>query len=223
MSARTTRRRWARLLTPLAAAAFAVAGLGVASATTTTVGHGENDFGLTTGFYRGHQVEFTYSKGFFCDTTVAAASTTGCEAGQKWKVAPSTQHDPLYITVPLGFSVPHRHIDCPDRLTCVDHPSTMDLSRLAPALAPLFNTTPDKLAPALRDFATPGHDHFLGDLNAHKGEWWDVYVVGITDKATYDRIHAHRDLAYITSLLKAKDPHVVGPIPTNLFLFFAAK
>ena len=223
MSARTSGRRWARVLAPLAAATFAVAGLGVAQATTTSPGHGENDFGLTTGFYQGRQVSFEYSQGFWCDTSVTAASATGCEAGAKWNMAPSTQHDPLYITVPLGFSVPMRHIDCPAGRTCVDHPETIDLSRLAPALAPLFKTTADKLAPALKDFATPGHDHFLTDLNGGKAEWWDVYVVGVTDKRVYDAIHAHQDYRYIESLLAAKDPHVVGPIPTNVFLYFGAK
>lgn len=222
MSARTSGRRWARVLAPLAAATFAVAGLGVAQATTTSPGHGENDFGMTAGFYKGHTVTFTYSKGFYCDTTVPAASSTGCEAGAKWKVAPSRQHDPLYVMVPLGFNVPARVMDCPSHLTCVDHAETMDLSRLAPALAPLFGTTADKLAPALKDYATPGHDHFITDKNRDRPEWWDVYVIGVTNRATYDTIHAHRDYRYIQRLLAEKNPHVVGPIPTNMFLYFSA-
>ena len=223
MSETTSRRRLARVLAPLAAAAFAVAGLGVANANTETVGHGQNEYGLTAGFHAGAKVDFVYSKGFFCDTSVAAASSTGCEVGQKWKVAPRAQHDPLFITVPLGFSVPGPHMDCPNTLKCVDHPYTIDLSRLAPALAPIFKTTPEELAPVLENYVTPGHDHFLTDLNNGKPEWWDVYVVGVTDRATYDAIHAHRSYSYIQSLLKAKNKHVVGPIPTNLFLFFGAK
>ena len=84
-----------------------------------------------------------------------ATSSTGCEVGGKWKVAPSKQHDPVFITVPLGFDVPMSHIDCPSMLTCVDHPATLDLTRLAPALAPLFKTTSEKLTPALPTAATP--------------------------------------------------------------------
>ncbi len=220
MSTRTwTRRRIAGVMAPLAAVAIAAGGLGIAQATT-TVGHGPNEFGKTVGFYQGSSVDFTYTHGFYCDSTVAAASTTGCEVGAKWKVAPSKQHDPLFITVPLGFSVPMASMDCPDKLTCVDHPATLDMTRLATALAPIFKTTPAALLPALKNFQTPGHDHFLTDLNNGRAEWWDVYVVGVTSRTTYDRIHANGDYRYIQQLIKAKNPTVVGPIPTNLFLFF---
>lgn len=217
-------RRWASLLAPVAAVAIAMTGLGVAQATSQeSPGHGEMEYGKTIGYYRGHTVDFSYSKGFFCDTSIPAKSMTGCEVGAKWKRAPSKQHDPLFITVPLGFTVPHTHTDCPDHLKCVDHPATMDLTRLATALAPIFKTTPAALEPALRDYMTPGHDHFITDLNHNKPEWWDVYVVGVTDRATYDKIHFSKDYRYIQKLIKAKNKHVVGPIPTNLFLYFNSK
>jgi hypothetical protein len=220
----TKRRRMAAVLAPLAAATFAIAGLGAAQATSQSAGHGPMEFGKTDGFYKGQTVEFTYTHGYYCDTSVPAASATHCEVGAKWKKAPVNRtHDPLYITVPLGFAEPMKHIDCPDHLTCVDHPATMDLTRLATALAPIFKTTPAALEPALRDFATPGHDHFLTDLNNNKPEWWDVYVVGVTSKATMDKIHAHKDFRYIQKLIKSGDKTVVGPIPTNLFLYFGTK
>lgn len=214
------RRRSTALLAPLAAVAIAGGALGLTQATASTAAsHGPNEFGMTMGNYQGDHVALTYSHGFWCDLSVAATSTTGCEVGAKWHVAPATQHDPLFITVPLGFTVNHQ-MDCPDKLTCVDHPATLDLTRLAPALAPLFKTTPDKLMPALRNFMTPGHDHFIADLNEGKSEWWDVYVVGVTDRATYDQIQLHQSYRYLHSLITAKNPHVVGPIPTNLFLYF---
>lgn len=224
MSVHTRMRgHWAKVVVPLAAALFAAGGLGVAQATSSGgMGHGEMEFGKTVGFYKGSTVSFTYTHGFFCDTSVHATSSSGCEVGAKWHHAPSSQHDPLYITVPLGFSVPPMRMDCPDKLKCVDHPATVDLTRLAAALAPVYGTTAKKLEPALRDFATPGHDHFITDLNNGKAEWWDVYVVGVTSRATYNAIHAHGSFSYIQKLLQAKDPHVVGPIPTNLFLFFQA-
>jgi hypothetical protein len=211
---------WAKLVLPLALAAFAAGGLGVAQATSNSAGHGPMEFGKTVGFYQGSTVDLTYTKGFWCDTTVTATSTSGCEVGQKWNEAPATQHDPLYITVPLGFTVPMNQMDCPDKLRCVDHPGTLDLTRLASALAPIFGTTPEKLMPALRNFQTPGHDHFLTDLNNGNPEWWDVYVVGVTSRSVYDNIHAHGSFGYIQQLINAKNPHVVGPIPTNLFLYF---
>jgi hypothetical protein len=213
-------RRLIAFIAPIAAVMFAASGLAVAQAASTTVGSGPMEFGKTSGFFKAHTKEFTYAHGYWCDTKVASTASTGCEVGAKWTVAPSKQHDPLFITVPLGFTVPMSKMDCPDKLICVDHPDTLDLTRLAPALAPIFKTTPEKLTPALQNFVTPGHDHFVTDLNNGKAEWWDVYVVGVTNQATYNAIHKSRDYRYIQKLLKAKNPHVVGPIPTNLFLNF---
>jgi hypothetical protein len=184
-------------------------------------GKGPNEFGMTMGSYNGSGSTFTYNHGWYCDRHVRAASKSGCEVGSPARVRPSQQSDPLIITVPLGFTAPG--LDCPDRLTCVDHPMDIDMTRLATALAPIYKTTPAKLAPALRQFVTPGHDHFIDDENAGKAEWWDVHVVGVTDLATYKDIQSHRSLSYLRGLIKAKDKHVVGPIGTNLFLFFAAR
>jgi hypothetical protein len=221
MSLRTTlRRRSTALLAPLAAIAIAGGALGISQAAAgTAASHGPNEYGMTMGNYHGDHVGLTYTHGFWCDLSVPAASSTHCEVGAKWHAAPSAQHDPLFITVPLGFTVNHQ-MDCPDKLTCVDHPATLDLTRLAGALAPIFHTTPSALTPALRNFQTPGHDHFVADLNEGKAEWWDVYVVGVTDRATYDDIQVHQSYRYIKSLIQAKNAHVVGPIPTNLFLYF---
>ena len=90
MSVRSTMNgHWAKVVIPLAAALFAAGGLGVAQATSTGGGHGEMEFGKTVGFYKGSTVTFTYTHGFYCDTTVGAKSATGCEVGQKWNHAPS--------------------------------------------------------------------------------------------------------------------------------------
>jgi hypothetical protein len=185
-------------------------------------GMGENGFGITNGSFARHPSDFTYTHGFWCDTSVPAASTTGCEVGAKWRRAPSRQHDPLIITVPLGFNVPAMRMDCPSTLVCIDHPGTMDLTRLAGALAPIFKTTPAALLPALKNFQTPGHDHFITDKNHRQAEWWDVYVVGVTNPATFNRIHRHRSYSYIQWLQRHHDKNVTTTIPTNLFLYFAA-
>jgi hypothetical protein len=211
-------RRWAA---PTAAAAILLTGGGAIAQASTSVGRGPNEYGMTMGSYHKHLSTFTYDHGFFCDTNVKASSMTGCEAGAPATRTPSRHFDPLFITVPLGFSA--KGLDCPDRLTCVDHPMTLDLTRLAPALAPLYKTTAAKLAPMLKNVPTPGHDHFITDKNSGKAEWWDVRVIGVTDKATYKAIQQHHTMAYIRALLRAKNKRVVGPITTNIFLFFSAR
>ncbi|WP_198170986.1 hypothetical protein [Actinoplanes awajinensis] len=225
------RRNTARAI-PLMAAAIALSAGGGAiahaasssdpkgEATTATGGRGPNEFGMTMGNHAGHGSSFTYNHGFYCDSHVTAASTTGCEVGEKAKVAPAKDFDPLFITVPLGFTA--KGLDCPDKLTCVDHPMNLDMTRLAEALAPVYKTTPEKLKPALENFTTPGHDHFITTKNKGKAEWWDVQVVGVTSATTYKAIQKHQSWTYLSGLIKAKNKNVVGPIPTNMFLFFAA-
>jgi hypothetical protein len=211
------------------AAVFAGAGVAVAAQTeapsnATAMGKGVDEFGMTQAFYDGHKAPFTYTKGFFCDTTVASTATSGCEAGAAYKTPPSPQHDPLYITVPLGFTQPMNMLDCPSALVCVDHPGTIDMTRLESALKPLYpNLTDAALTSALQNFAVPGHDHFITDLNKGKPEWWDVQIVGVTSPTVYKQIRAHQSYSYIQKLITKKNKNVLGPIPTNLFLFFAAK
>jgi hypothetical protein len=215
----------------VAIAVLAIAGITVAvdatagpSSNAVGGGRGIDEFGMTKAFYDGRQAPFTYTKGFFCDTSVASTATSGCEAGQKWTTPPSAQHDPLYITVPLGYNVPMNMQDCPGGLVCVDHPGTIDMTRLETALKPLYPSLTDAgLTDALKNFAVPGHDHFITDLNHGKPEWWDVVVVGVTSPKVLHQIRSHRNFSYIQRLIEKKNPAVVGPIPTNLFLFFAAR
>ncbi len=210
-------------------AAVVVGGVGVAAFADTTAppsnatsnGQGVNEFGMTAAYYQHQKLEFTYTKGFFCDTSVASSASSGCEVGQTFNTPPSKQFDPLYITVPLGFTIPMNMQQCPAGLICVDHPGTVDLTRLEPALKPLYPSLSDaQLTAALKNFAVPGHDHFITDTNNFQPEWWDVQVVGVTSPATYAAIVHSRSFDYIQHLIKNKDPHVVGPIPSNLFLFF---
>ena len=212
----------------LAVAAIAGAGTVAAVASTSTpsinataTGAGINEFGMTAANYEHQLLDFTYTKGFFCDTSVASSASSGCEVGQAYNKPPASAFDPLYITVPLGFTVPMNMLQCPDGLVCVDHPGTVDLTRLETTLKPLYPTLTDaQLTQALTNFAVPGHDHFITDTNNFQPEWWDVQVVGVTSPTTYAAIQQHRSFGYIQHLLDKKDPSVVGPIPSNLFLFF---
>jgi hypothetical protein len=114
-------------------------------------------------------------------------------------------------------------IQCPANLVCVDHPGTIDLTRLEPALKPLYPQLTDaQLTAALKNFATPEHDHFITTANQRKPEWWDVKVIGVTSEKTFSNIRQHRSYGYIEQLLKSGDKTVVGPIDTNLFLYFSA-
>ncbi len=202
-------------------AVAALADTGLPPSNATAVGTGIDEFGMTAAYYDHQVLDFTYTKGFFCDTSVASTASTGCEVGQTYNTPPAPNFDPLYITVPLGFSVPMDMQQCPSTLVCVDHPGTVDLTRLESALKPLYpSLTEAQLTQALQNLAVPGHDHFITDTNNFQPEWWDVEVVGVTSPSTYAAIQHHRSFDYIQQLLDHHDPSVIGPIPSNLFLFF---
>ena len=222
---RITRKRIAGVALVVAALGMGtVAAVAVESSpasNATAAGKGIDEFGMTAANYEHRSLDFTYTKGFFCDTSVTSSASSGCEVGQKYNTPPAPGFDPLYITVPLGFDVPMNMLQCPATLVCVDHPGTVDLTRLEPALKPLYPSLTDaQLTDALRNFAVPGHDHFITDTNDFEPEWWDVQVVGVTNPKTYADIQRHKSFDYIQHLLDTKDPNVVGPIPSNLFLFF---
>lgn len=204
-------------------------GVGVAAAATasptpsnaTQAGMGINQFGMTQSYYNGRTVSFTYTKGFYCDKHVSAASTSGCEVGATYKVPPAKSFDPLYIEVPLGFTVPSMTMECPTALACVDHPGTIDLSRLEPALKALYpKLTAAQLTAALKNSATPGHEHFITTLNGGKAEWWNVDVIGVTSMSEWNTINAHKSFSFLNQQVSKKLTTAI--IPTNLFLYFAA-
>jgi hypothetical protein len=215
--------RRAKLLTA-SVGLFAAAGLAAACAPPSNgvvPGHGINEFGMTSSFFNGGTVNFNYTFGFYCDRTVSAASSSGCEVGANYVKPPQKDFDPLYITVPLGFNQPMNMEECPANLVCVDHPGTLDLTRIESALKPLYpKLTNAQLTDALKNFATPGHDHFITTTNEGQPEWWDVKVIGVTSQSVFNDIRAHKSLAYIQQLQAAHNPNVTAAIPTNLFLYF---
>jgi hypothetical protein len=212
-----------------AVAMMLAAGVGISVAATSSppsnsVGHGmgQNEFGLTKTFLNGKTTQITYTKGYYCDTKVKSAASSKCEAGADYKKPPAKDFDPLYIMVPLGFNVPAMKMECPSGLICVDHPGTIDLTRLEPALKPLYPDLSDaQLTAALKNFQTPGHQHFITTKAGGKAEWWDVKIVGVTSRAEYNKISQHASAKFLLS--EAKAGRAVGPIDSNLFLFFAAK
>lgn len=221
---RSTRARFVAGLTVLlvASGVGVAVGAGGPASNAMTMGRGVPEFGLTAANFRGHTLQFRYTKGFFCDTSVAAQSSSGCEVGAKFTKAPAKDFDPLYVVVPLGFKVRAMSMECPAGLVCVDHPGTLDMTRLEPALKPLFPSLTDaQLTEALKNYATPGHDHFITTANKGRPEWWDVRVVGVTDKTEYHRIVAHKSASYLLKQVKAGKTTPV--LRSNLFLFFSVR
>jgi hypothetical protein len=171
------------------------------------------DFGFTAGWLAGRTVQFFYHKPFFCRTPVEdgqpVGSSTQCEAGSDGTVDPRPGNIPvLYVMTPLGFRPDESTLQCPVVGSCINHPSTIDLSRLfgaATANAPL-----------------PAHSHIVDRVN---GNWWELEVIGVKDLTTWNTIVAGKSLATVRALQGA-DPggdHITADIPTNAYLFFSVR
>jgi hypothetical protein len=172
------------------------------------------NIGLTKDYYAGSVIDALYTETYYCDTSIPSGAPSGCEAGTKYTdlppgVASVDDVDPLWIPVPLFSPAPGTQ--CP-ATGCVDHPMTIDLSRLSSALG-----VP---AAKLKDVPVPAHDHVLNTRNNDLPEWWPVVVVGVTSAAAWHKIVDAKSLTEVRSLQAEKDGGVTGDIPTNLFLWF---
>lgn len=211
--------------TTLATSIAAVAALSAALALAATAAPkavSSRDPGYTGAYYDGTAVKEVYSKPWYCDKTVSSEASSGCEQGAHAAIPPPGHYDREYAIVPIGFTPPDAMtMNCPEHTECVAHPATIDMRRVANALAMVMKTTGPALSPTLGDAPVPGHNHYLTTVYGDKPEWWNVVIIGCTNPATYASIESHKSFAYINKLLAAGDPGLLNPTPTNLFLYFA--
>ena len=219
--------RWRRRAVAAIAAVTLLSGVGTSMALakplTTKAQRGVDGFGMTKAFYNGKTINFTYNLGYFCDKAVASAASTGCEAASRTSTLRLRSTRRSSSRCRSGSRSRTYAVDCPNLLTCIDHPGTIDLSPVEPALKGLFPTLTDaQLTAALKNYPVPGHDHFIGTLAKSKPQWWEVRVVVVTNPDTYRTIQQKKSLAFVLKLLKEKNKNMVGTVKTNLFLYFAA-
>ncbi len=163
----------------------------------------------TPAWSNGQTVTIQYPQNFFCDNSIASSASSGCEVGTAANVGPVANADrsTLYVLVPL-FANPSPAPMC-GVADCPNHPLNIDLSRIAGALG----ASPDALA----DVPLPAHSHIL-DGNA--GGWWDVKIVAVTNQTAWAELAADKSESGMKALIGDPSSGVLGPIPTNLYLFF---
>jgi hypothetical protein len=167
----------------------------------------------TPAWSNGQTVTIQYPQNFFCDTSVPSSAPSGCEAGQDSNVGPvaNAGRSVLYVLTPL-FANPIPAPMCGvggGSASCPNHPLNVDLSRIAGPLG----ASPDAVA----NVALPAHSHIL-DGNA--GGWWDVKIVAVTNQAAWAKLAADKSQATMDALIATPNSGVLGPIPTDLYLFF---
>lgn len=188
---------------------IALAGVAALSATASPALAGHNsaagdDKGTTGGWYDGRAVTFTYPKNFSCSEPPTSGASSNCELGAEAVKAPRAGGDipVLYVMTPIGFRPAESTLQCPVVGSCINHPSTIDLSRVFGA--------------GTENAALPAHSHVV---DVAKGGWWEIEVIGVTSPETWSKVVAAKSLAGVRAL-QAAGEGITGDIPTNLFLFF---
>ena len=163
----------------------------------------------TPAWVDGRTVTVQYPQNFFCDTSVASSAPSGCEVGTDSNrgPVPNADRSVLYVLVPL-FGSPSPTPMCA-QAACPNHPLTIDLSRIAGALG----VSPGAVA----SVPLPAHSHIL---DGPAGGWWDVKVVAVTNQTAWAALAAGKSEATMLTLINDPNSGVLGPIPTNLYLFF---
>lgn len=164
-----------------------------------------DDKGFTDGWYDGRTVDFFYNKDFFCadDSGTLSGADSNCALAVEPERAARPGNIPvLYVMTPLGFRPDDATLQCPVVGECINHPSTIDVSRVFGA--------------GTENFLLPAHSHIV---DVDQGGWWEIEVIGVTEPAVWDQIVAGKDLDTVRQLQDA-GVGITGDIPTNLFLFF---
>ena len=190
----------------VAIAATTLLSLGAVVASPVNAGHQSSSGdakGFTGGWLDGQTVEFFYNKDFFCAEPPTSGADSNCELGAEATRAARPGNIPvLYVMTPLGFRPDDSTLQCPVVGQCINHPWTIDASRLFGAAA--------------ANIALPAHSHIV---DVDQGGWWEIEVIGVTDPAVWDDIVEAKSLDRVREL-QAAGTGITGDVPSNLFLFF---
>ncbi len=218
ITSRITPRKAGVALTGLAAAALALtAGPAFASSSGTSMAMGGTTadsahtamVGNTAGWINGRTATFHYTKNFFCKTPPTSGASSKCELGATYDAIPAKSFDPLYVLVPLGFTPKAGTLQCPTPGKCIDHPDTIDLSRVFGA--------------GTENALLPPHSHIVTTNNMAQSEWWNVIVVGVKSPNVWNQIVSAKSYDEVQEQRVRDSADITDNIPTNLFLFFSVK
>lgn len=160
--------------------------------------------GFTEGWFDGTTVTFFYTREFFCAEPPTSGAPSECEVGEDGTVDPRPGPIPtLYVMTPVGFRPDDSTLHCPIVGSCINHPSTIDVSRV--------------FGPGFEDVPLPAHSHIIDQVH---GGWWELEVIGVRDPAVWDQIVAGKSLATVRALQASNPGGITDDIPTNLYLFF---
>ncbi|MFL5620574.1 MAG: hypothetical protein ACJ79A_19520 [Gemmatimonadaceae bacterium] len=156
--------------------------------------------GFIMGWLDGETVQLRYTRLYFCAEPPSSAAPSDCEVGADPAVFPREGPIPkIYALAPVGFSPDPATVACGAGTVCLNHPATLDLSRVGgPAVAP-----------------AAAHSHIITDRQAG---WHQTVNIRVTSLAVWNEIAAAKTLTKVRELQAAGR---LGPDnATNIFFFF---
>jgi hypothetical protein len=170
----------------------------------TTGGSGCMKIGFTRAWYNGHSVKLEYSHRFFCAEPPSSGASSHCEAGRAANKKPSSGAivSNIYELIPLGFTPSASTLQCPAR--CIDHPRTMDLSRVFGGMG--------------ADASLPARSLVIEDKESFQSTWWPVVLVGVKNLHAWNTIAAAKTITAVDHCQASGG--CVHEKETNAFVFF---
>jgi hypothetical protein len=164
------------------------------------------NIGFTEAWLNGQTVDLEYSHDFFCQQPPSSGADSQCEVGAGVQVNPPSGPvvSPIRTVVPQGFTPPESTLQCPQAGNCIDHPHTIDLSRL-------FGSSSSNVA-------LPPHSHILVDDESFQSAWWPIVVVGVKNLGAWNKIVDAKSESAVQACQAAGK--CTPDIPSNSFLFF---
>jgi hypothetical protein len=163
------------------------------------------DQGYIGGWLDGETVALRYTRLYFCEEPPSSAAASNCEVGAPPEVTPRSGPIPLiYAIAAAGIKPDPGTLHCPGGTVCLNHPSTLDLSRIG--------GPPSALAVS--------HSHII---TGRQGGWHRTVNIIVRDLAVWNEIAAAKTLTRVREL--QADPLVGGANRisqdnlTNIFFF----
>ncbi len=162
------------------------------------------NMGNTQGWYNGKTVTFSYhTLNGFCEQPPKSGAPSNCEVGAEAMGVPRAGAVPiLYVIEPVGFRPATSTLQCPKVGNCINHPSTLDVSRVN--------------GPGTENVPLPAHSHII---TVPDSGWHQIYVIGVKDPNAYSQIAQGKSIETVRTLQKS-GAAVTADTQTNAFLFF---
>ena len=169
-------------------------------------GRGCIDIGFTDAWFNGGTVQLEYSHDFFCAAPPKSAGSSKCEAGEPAITAPPSGPvvSEVYLLIPIGFTPPVSTLHCPVDGRCIDHPDTIDVSRL--------------VGPHGKHAVLPAHSFVIEDQEAFQSTWWPVVLVRVKTLDAWNAIVAAKSIDAVDAC--QENGGCFAENDTNAFLFF---